>query len=133
MDEDPLYPFGFGLSYTTFSYDNLKLSSDKLDSNGMIMASVEVSNTGSFDGKEVVQMYIRDLVGTVTRPVRELKGFEKISLKKGETKTVNFEITEQDLKFYNYDLEFAAEQGKFQVFIGTDSNAKSMAEFELTD
>ena len=129
---EPLFPFGFGLSYTTFHYDNLQLSSPKMDAKGSMKVSVEVTNSGNFDGKEVVQLYVRDLVGSVTRPVKELKGFQKIELKKGETKTVTFTLTETDLKFYNSNLDFVAEPGTFQVFVGTDSNAKLMKSFELT-
>lgn len=103
-----------------------------MDAKGSMKVSVEVTNSGNFDGKEVVQLYVRDLVGSVTRPVKELKGFQKIELKKGETKTVTFTLTETDLKFYNSNLDFVAEPGTFQVFVGTDSNAKLMKSFELT-
>lgn len=128
---EPLYAFGYGLSYTNFSYTNLKISKDKFAKNETITVSVDVSNTGNFDGKEVVQMYIRDLVGSVTRPVKELKGFEKVFITKGETKTVSFTISEEDLKFYNSDLDFVAEPGFFQVFVGTDSNTETNVSFEL--
>ncbi|AXP82101.1 Periplasmic beta-glucosidase precursor [Mariniflexile rhizosphaerae] len=129
---EPLYPFGYGLSYTTFKYDNLQLDTTKIDANGSVNISVEVTNTGNFDGKEVVQLYIRDVVGSVTRPVKELKGFQKVEIKKGETKTVTFKISEEDLKFYNSNLDFVAEAGVFQVFVGTDSNASLSSQFELT-
>ncbi|RUT71498.1 beta-glucosidase BglX [Flavobacterium cupreum] len=129
---EPLFPFGFGLSYTTFDYSNLKISSDKMNFSGKVKVTVEVANTGNFDGKETVQLYIRDLVGSVTRPVRELKGFQKIALKKGEKQTVTFEITVEDLKFYNSDLQFVAEPGQFDVFVGTNSNADKKVSFELT-
>ncbi|KIC02011.1 beta-glucosidase BglX [Flavobacterium sp. PL02] len=128
---EPLYAFGYGLSYTTFDYSNLKISSDKMNFTGKLNVTVDVTNTGNYDGKEVVQLYIRDLVGSVTRPVRELKGFQKIDLKKGEKRTVNFEITVEDLKFYNSDLKFIAEPGQFDVFVGTDSNAEKKVSFEL--
>ena len=128
---EPLYAFGYGLSYTSFSYTNLKISKDKFAKNETITISVDVSNTGNFDGKEVAQMYIRDLVGTVTRPVKELKGFEKVFIKKGEIKTVSFTISEEDLKFYNSDLDFVAEPGIFQVFVGTDSTTETNVSFEL--
>lgn len=128
---EPLFPFGFGLSYTTFSYSNLKVSNTKMAANGKITASVEVTNTGNYDGKEVVQLYIRDIVGSVTRPVKELKGFKKIFLKKGEKQTISFEITEEELKFYNADLEFVAEPGLFDVFIGTNSDTTEKVQFEL--
>ncbi|WP_372753460.1 beta-glucosidase BglX [Mariniflexile sp.] len=129
---EPLYPFGYGLSYTNFKYDNLKLNTTKIAPNGSIDISVEVTNTGNFDGKEVVQLYVRDVVGSVTRPVKELKGFQKVFIKKGETKTISFKLTENDLKFYNSNLDFIAEPGTFQVFVGTDSNATLSTNFELT-
>ncbi len=128
---EPLYPFGFGLSYTTFSYANLKLSETKMNADGKIIAFMDVTNTGNFNGKEVVQLYIRDVVGSVTRPIKELKGFQKIYLNKGETKTVRFEISIEDLKFYNSDLEFVAESGIFDVFIGTNSDSQEKESFEL--
>jgi beta-glucosidase len=128
---EPLFPFGFGLSYTTFDYSNLKLSSDKMNFDGKISASVDVTNTGNYDGKEVVQLYTRDLVGSVTRPLKELKGFQKIILRKGEKKTVTFEISVEDLKFYNSDLEFVAEAGQFDVYIGASSDADKKVSFEL--
>lgn len=130
---EPLFPFGFGLSYTTFEYSNLKLSSTKIHSNDTLTVSVDVKNSGNYDGKEVVQLYIRDLVGSVTRPVKELKGFEKVDIKKGETKTVTFKLTVEDLKFYNSDLDFVAEPGLFHVFVGTNSDTTMKAEFELKD
>ncbi|MWB95032.1 beta-glucosidase BglX [Flavobacterium sp. GA093] len=129
---EPLFPFGYGLSYTTFDYSNIKISSDKMNFSGKLNVTVEVANTGNFDGKETVQLYIRDLVGSVTRPVRELKGFQKINLKKGEKQTVTFEITVEDLKFYNSDLQFVAEPGLFDVFVGGNSNADKKVSFELT-
>lgn len=128
---EPLYPFGFGLSYTTFDYSNLKISSEKINFNEKINVSVEVSNTGNYDGKEVVQLYLRDVVGSVTRPVKELKGFQKIALKRGEKQTVTFEISSEDLKFYNSDLEFVAETGKFEAFIGGSSDTENKVGFEL--
>ncbi|WP_178990466.1 beta-glucosidase BglX [Winogradskyella schleiferi] len=129
---EPLYPFGYGLSYTTFDYSNFKLDKTAINFDGEITVSVDVTNSGDYDGKEVVQLYIRDIVGTVTRPIKELKGFEKVNIKKGETKTVTFKITIEDLKFYNSDLDFVAEPGKFHVFVGTDSTTEMMKEFELT-
>lgn len=133
LDErnEPLFPFGYGLSYTNFNYGNVSLSSTKMNANQTIKVSVSVSNSGNFDGKEVVQLYIRDLVGSVTRPVKELKGFQKIDLKKGESKTVTFEISVNDLKFYNSDLEFTAENGQFEVFVGSNSDTNNKATFEL--
>lgn len=128
---EPLFAFGYGLSYTTFDYSNLKISSDKMNFNGKLNVTVDVTNTGNFDGKEVVQLYIRDLIGSVTRPVRELKGFQKIDIKKGQKQTVNFEISVEDLKFYNSDLKFIAEPGQFDIFVGGDSNADKKVSFEL--
>jgi beta-glucosidase len=130
---EPLFPFGYGLSYTNFAYSNLKISSDKMNSGGKVTVSVDVANTGNYDGKETVQMYIRDVVGSVTRPVRELKGFQKIALKKGEKQTVTFEISEEDLKFYNSDLKFVAEPGQFEVFVGGNSNADNKVSFNLVN
>jgi beta-glucosidase len=130
---EPLFAFGYGLSYTTFNYSNLAISSNKMKANETVKVSVDVSNTGNFDGKEVVQLYIRDMVGSVTRPVRELKDFKKISLKKGEKQTVTFEISIEKLKFYNSDLDFVAEPGLFEVYVGTDSNAENKVSFELVD
>ncbi|MFH6996829.1 beta-glucosidase BglX [Flavobacterium sp. FlaQc-57] len=129
---EPLFPFGFGLSYTSFEYSNVKISSDKMNAAGKLKVTVDVANTGNYDGKETVQLYIRDLVGSVTRPVRELKNFQKITLKKGEKQTVTFEITVEDLKFYNSDLQFVAEPGQFDIFVGGNSNADKKVSFELT-
>jgi beta-glucosidase len=129
VPNEPLFPFGFGLSYTRFSYQNLKISKEQFSKNESVTVSVEVTNTGNFDGNEVVQLYLRDLVGTITRPVKELKGFEKITLKKGETKTVTFTISEEDLKFYNSNLDFVAEPGAFEVFIGPDSTTQMKLNF----
>src|SRR5690606_1666155 len=101
VSNDPLYPFGYGLSYTSFAYGELKLSTDQLQRNGTLHVNVAVTNTGQYAGEEVVQLYIRDLIGSLTRPVKELKGFEKIQLSPGQTQEVVFEITEEDLKFYD--------------------------------
>ncbi|MBK8494296.1 MAG: beta-glucosidase BglX [Chitinophagaceae bacterium] len=121
VSNDPVYSFGYGLSYTSFGYSNLKLSSNSLKGNQTLTATINVTNTGKYDGKEVVQLYIRDVVGSVTRPVKELKGFQKIELKAGESKTVTFSITPGDLKFYNYDLKYDWEPGEFQIMIGGNS------------
>lgn len=120
-DNSPLYPFGYGLSYTKFEYSNLKLSSKSLNADGKLKVTVDVANTGNYDGEEVVQLYIKDVVGSVTRPVKELKGFKKILLKKGVKQAVEFEISPQDLKFYNIDMQFVAEPGDFEVFVGGSS------------
>ena len=129
---EPLYPFGYGLSYTSFDYSNFNINTSSIAMDGVVEVSVEVTNSGDYDGKEVVQLYLRDVVGSVTRPVKELKGFQKVQIKKGETKTVTFKLTVEDLKFYNSDLDFVAEPGDFQVFVGTDSDTKMMKEFVLT-
>jgi len=129
----PLYPFGYGLSYTTFLYSNLKLSKNSFKPGESITATVEVKNTGAFEGKEVVQLYIRDLVGSSTRPVKELKGFDKIGLKPGESKTVSFKITEEDLKFYNTDLKFVAEPGDFKIYVGGNSRDVMETGFSLNN
>lgn len=131
VDNSPLYPFGYGLSYTTFDYSNLKLSSNQINFNDTLKISVEVSNTGNYDGEEVVQLYIKDKVGTVTRPVKELKGFKKVALKKGEKKTVEFEISSNDLRFYNIDMDFVAEPGDFEVFVGGSSATETKDKFVL--
>ena len=120
VDNEPLYPFGYGLSYTTFQYSDIALSASAMGQDGSITAAVTVTNTGKRDGAEVVQLYIRDLVGSITRPVKELKGFEKIFLKAGESKTVTFKITPELLRFYDYDLKQVAEPGDFDVMIGGD-------------
>jgi len=121
VSNDPLYPFGYGLSYTSFRYGNLKLSDTTLKGNQTLTASIDITNAGARDGAEVVQLYIRDVVGSVTRPVKELKGFQKIFVKAGETKTVTFRITPEQLKFYNYDLKYDWEPGEFVIMIGTNS------------
>lgn len=121
----PLFPFGFGLSYTTFEYSEIRVSKSKIGMNEELTFSCKIKNTGKYDGNEVVQLYVRDLVGSVTRPVRELKGFEKIWLKVGETKSVSFKIIpSKDLIFTHADGSQQAEAGKFKAFIGGDSNAK---------
>lgn len=131
VSNEPLYPFGYGLSYTTFAYSDIHLSSTEMSADGKLTATVTVTNTGSRDGAEVVQLYIRDLVGSVTRPVKELKGFEKIFLKAGESRKVSFSITPELLKFYNYDLQFVCEPGDFDVMIGGNSRDVKKARFLL--
>lgn len=118
---DPLYPFGYGLSYTTFSYSDLQLSATEMSPTGSVEASVTVTNTGNVDATEIVQLYIRDLVASVSRPVKELKGFERITLKAGESKNVTFTITPEMLKFYNYDLKYVLEPGDFNIMVGPNS------------
>lgn len=128
---DPLYPFGFGLSYTSFAYSPVTLDKTEVKAGGKVQASVTVTNTGKYTGEETVQLYIRDMVGSMTRPVKELKGFRKITLKPGEKQTVTFDIDESMLAFYNHELEFKAEPGTFQVMIGGNSAQTSSATFEL--
>lgn len=138
VDNDPLYPFGYGLSYTTFEYSPVTLrlpDGTRVDGRGIpelqigqtVMAEVTVTNTGKVAGKEVVQMYLQDVVGSTTRPVRELKGFEKIYLEPGESKTVTFEITPEQMSHYDSDLKFVAEPGEFVVYIGADSRTRNSA------
>lgn len=131
VDNEPLYPFGYGLSYTTFTYSDVALDKTSMNDKGELTATVTLTNTGKKDGAEVVQLYIRDLVGSVTRPVKELKGFEKIFLKAGESKKVSFKITPEMLKFYNYNLDFVCEPGDFEVMIGGDSQTLKKAPFKL--
>lgn len=131
VDNDPLFPFGYGLSYTTYSYGKPRLSSDKLQANGKLTVSVDVTNTGSRDGDEIVQLYVRDLVGSVSRPVQELKGFERVTIKKGETKTVSFTLTPDDLKFYNQELEYKYEPGEFDVMVGPNCRDVQTLRFTL--
>ena len=127
----PLFPFGFGLSYTDFSLSDMALSSTTLNKTGKLDASVMVKNTGKRDGETVVQLYIQDVTGSMIRPLKELKNFQKIMLKAGEQKVVHFTITEDDLKFYNAQLKYAAEPGKFNVEIGLDSQDVTQQSFEL--
>jgi beta-glucosidase len=128
---EPLYPFGYGLSYAAFAYDSVLLSQNTLRAGGAITASVTVTNNSDIAGEETVQLYIRDVVGSVTRPVKELKGFKKIMLKAHEAVKVEFTITENDLKFYNSELKYVAEPGEFRVFIGTNSREVKEAVFKL--
>lgn len=131
VDNDALYPFGYGLSYTTFRFSDITLNRSSIGMDNELVASVTVTNTGDRAGSEVVQLYIRDLVGSVTRPVKELKGFEKIYLQPNESRTVRFTIAPEMLKFYNADLKFVAELGDFDVMIGPDSRNVKTARFTL--
>ena len=131
VDNDALYPFGYGLSYTTFRFSDITLNRSSIGIDNELVASVTVTNTGDRAGSEVVQLYIRDLVGSVTRPVKELKGFEKIYLQPNESRTVRFTIAPEMLKFYNADLKFVAEPGDFDVMIGPDSRNVKTARFTL--
>ena len=131
VPNSPLFPFGYGLSYTTFEYSPMTLSSNAMNADGTINATVTVTNTGKVEGTEVVQFYIRDMVGSIARPVQELKGFERISLKPGESRTVTFTINADLLKFYNKDLEYVCEPGQFEAMIGPNSRDVQRLTFTL--
>lgn len=133
QENTPLYPFGYGLSYADFTYDNLKLNKDQYEMGEDVQVSVDVTNTGNYDGKEVVQLYIRDLYGSTVRPVRELKGFELVNLKKGEKQTVNFTLTEEELGFYNNQGEYVIEPGEFEVYVGGNSVETLSSSFMFGD
>lgn len=128
---EPLYPFGYGLSYTTYTYGDVSLNMNSMDANGKIQASVIVTNTGAQDGEEIVQLYLRDIVRSITPPVQELKGFKRVALKAGESKKVTFDIDVDMLKFYDSTLDYVAEQGEFQVMIGGNSKEVKTASFTL--
>jgi beta-glucosidase len=127
----PLYPFGYGLSYTTFSYSDVRLNKKSFSAGDQITASVSVTNTGDMDGEEIVQLYVRDLVGDVTRPVKELKGFRKVTIRKGETIEVTFTITPSDLSYYHQDMSYVFDPGDFVLFIGTSSAENRMVQFSI--
>lgn len=131
VDNDPLYPFGYGLSYTRFEYGDITLDRTSMTADGQINARITLTNTGGTDGAEVVQLYLRDRVGSITRPVKELKGFQKVFLKAGESKTVTFRITADLLRFYNYDIDYVCEPGDFDVMIGGNSRDVKSARFTL--
>lgn len=132
VSNEPVFPFGYGLSYTTFAYGPVELSADRMPlDGGRLTASVTVSNTGRYDADEVVQLYIRDVAGSITRPVKELKGFERIHLKQGEARRVTFEITPNLLRFYDYDLNYVCESGAFRVMIGPNSRDTHEAAFTV--
>ena len=120
-DSKPLFPFGYGLSYSKFEYSKLQISSNTIDKNGTLEVSVNVTNKGAFDGKEVVQLYVHDKVASVTRPQKELKNFSKILIKKGETKTVKFNLKAQELAFYDLDYKKIIEPGEFDLWVGGSS------------
>ena len=129
----PLFVFGHGLSYTTFEYSNFKMSSNSIGFSDKLTASATITNTGNYDGHEIVQLYVHDKVGSITRPIKELKGFEKIFLKKGESKTITFTISVEDLKFYNSDMVYGVEPGEFEIAIAPSSNFKFENTFELVN
>jgi beta-glucosidase len=131
VSNDPVYPFGFGLSYTEFEYGEPQLNKNEMTAADSVVVSIEVTNKGKRDGREVVQLYIHDVVGSITRPVKELKGFQKVALKAGETKKINFTIRNADLSFYNYDLSFGSEPGKFELLIGPNSRDVKKVDLEL--
>jgi beta-glucosidase len=131
VSNDPVYPFGFGLSYTKFVYSEIKMNKVEMNTADSISVSVDLSNVGTRDGAEVVQLYIRDLVGSVTRPVKELKGFQKVFLKAGETKTITFQLTNELLSFYRHDLSFGSEPGEYQLFVGGNSRDLKQSRFTL--
>jgi beta-glucosidase len=131
VEKTPLYPFGFGLSYTNFKYANLKISNTTPKKGEQVKVSVEVSNMGQYDGKEVVQLYVNDAVASIARPVKELKGFELIVLNKGETKTIEFNLTDKELGFYNNAGEFLVESGLFNIMVGGNSIEGLSSSFEL--
>jgi beta-glucosidase len=127
-----LFPFGFGLSYTTFKLENARLSKSKIRSTGKTEAVVDVTNTGKRAGSEVVQMYIRDRISSVTRPIKELKGFKKVWLKPGETQTVKLGIDQESLAFYDVNMEYSIEPGEFEILIGTSSRTADLTPLVLT-
>ncbi|MGL5635488.1 MAG: glycoside hydrolase family 3 N-terminal domain-containing protein, partial [Bacteroidales bacterium] len=130
VENTPLYPFGYGLSYTTFAVDNMKLDKTVFGPNEKLTITADVANTGNVDGETVVQLYVRDIYGTTTRPVKELKGFNKIALKKGEKRTVTFELSEKDLQMYDINMNRVTEEGDFKVWVGLDSaEEKNEADF----
>jgi beta-glucosidase len=131
-DVSPLYPFGFGLSYTTFKFKNVRLKKKKIRAKDSTQVLVDVTNTGKREGTEVVQMYIRDLVSSVTRPIKELKGFQKILLKPGETKTVALDITPESLAFYDIHMKYVVEPGEFEIMVGNSSRDCDLQKVILT-
>lgn len=131
--KDPLFPFGYGLSYTTFEYSNITLSASTVPMNGTLTVKATLKNTGSVDGTEVAQLYVQDVVGSVVRPVKELKGFQRVALKAGEAKIIEFKLTTDDLAFYGRDLVKKAEKGDFNVWVGGHSNATLKGTFSVTE
>lgn len=133
ISNEPLFPFGYGLSYTRFDYSNIKLSADKMNEKESLTATVTVTNSGDRDGYEVVQLYIRDIAASIIRPLKELKGFQKVYIKAGQSVDIDFEITSDLLKFYNYDLNYVCEPGDFEVMIGCNCEQLKSAKFALVE
>lgn len=131
VDNEPLYPFGYGLSYTTFTYGDIQLDQTSITTERGLQASLTISNTGAYDAEEIVQLYVQDLVGSITRPVKELKSFQKIFLAKGESKKITFNLTEEELRFYNNELKLVSELGDFKLFIGPNSRDTKELTFKL--
>ncbi|HKP12209.1 MAG TPA: fibronectin type III-like domain-contianing protein, partial [Blastocatellia bacterium] len=129
----PLYPFGYGLSYTEFRFSNLQLSAPRIRRDGSLKVSVEVENVGKRAGDEVAQLYIRDVAGSRTRPVKELKGFERITLRPGERRRVEFTLTPAHLGFYDRDMKFVVEPGMFKVWVGANSESGLESGFEVVE
>jgi Glycosyl hydrolase family 3 C terminal domain. len=130
---DPLFPFGYGLSYTTFQYNNLKLSSKELGMQQVLTITFDLKNTGNCEGTEVAQLYVRDKVGSVTRPVKELKRFTRVTLKPGDTKNVSFTLPIEELAFWNIDMKKVVEPGDFTLWVGTNSQEGIFADFKVKD
>jgi beta-glucosidase len=127
----PLYPFGYGLSYTTFSYSEISMNKQSIEAGGKIIASVDITNTGEMDGEEIAQLYIRDIIGDVTRPVKELKGFRKVTIPRGQTITVAFTISPAELSYYHQDMSYSFDPGEFELFIGTNSEDTRKTTFKI--
>ena len=130
---DPLFPFGYGLSYTTFKYSNIKLSSDALKKDDVLTVTFDLENTGKYEGTEVAQLYIQDKIGSVTRPVKELKRFTRVTLKPGEKKSVSFELPVSELAFWNIDMAKVVEPGDFGLWVATDSQSGEEVFFKVVD
>lgn len=133
VERTPLYPFGFGLSYTTFDYKNLKINKAAFAKGEPVMISVDITNSGNYDGKEIVELYLHDVAASLARPIKELKGFELVDFKKGETKTINFTLTEKELGFYDNDGNYLVEPGAFKIMVGSSSDKGLESEFELIE
>lgn len=130
---DPLFPFGYGLSYTTFKYSNIKLSSDALKKDDVLTVTFDLENTGKYEGTEVAQLYIQDKIGSVTRPVKELKRFTRVTLKPGEKQNVSFELPISELAFWNIDMAKVVEPGDFGLWVATDSQSGEEVFFKVVD